>query len=63
MGRLRGNTLAPESQSGKKGKEVKVTGKRDLEKKKKLNYFLMLIQKHIKKIKKRERPRSLLRSA
>ena len=63
MGRLRGNTLAPESQSGKKGKEGKVTGKRDLEKKKKLNYFLMLIQKNIKKIKKRERPRSLLRSA
>lgn len=34
MGRLRGNTLVPESQSGKKGKEGKVTGKRDLEKKK-----------------------------
>ena len=63
MGRLRGNTLVPESQSGKKGTEVKVTGKRDLEKRKKLNYFLMLIQKNIKKIKKRERPRSLLRSA
>ena len=39
MGRLRGNTLAPESQSGKKGKEGKVTGKRDLEKKKKIKLF------------------------
>ena len=53
MGRLRGNTLAPESQSGEMGKEVKVTGKRDLGKKK-LNYFLMLIQKN-EKINKKER--------
>lgn len=41
------NRLAPINHSGKKGKEVKVTGKRDLERKKK-NYLFMLIQKNKK---------------
>lgn len=50
MGRLRGNTLAPVSQSGTKGKEVKVTGKRDLGggKTKKKNSLFILIQKNKK---------------
>ena len=51
MGRLRGNTLAPVSQSGTKGKEVKVTGQRDLGGKKKTNKknsLFILIQKNKK---------------